>query len=119
MFTCAQAQHLRVTDDALDKQVLTVTIEGAALLTFEMQQELGLNPEQQAKVGLLNTERYRQIQEMEQLYKEDALLRSKAIFGVHLKNDKALEEVLTQEQLLHYLALEGRATLPYVSEGDE
>jgi len=119
MASVSYGQHMRMADAALDKRVLAVSVEGAALATLEMQTELELKAEQLARIEQLNQERYNQIQELDALYKDEPLLRSKALYSLHLKNDKALENMLTSEQLRHYLELEGRANLSYVCEQEE
>lgn len=117
--TFANAQRNKLKDDALDKMVLEVTIEGPAMAALDMQQELELTQEQYEQVVQLNQKRYDQISEAEELYKEDALQRSKSIYTINMEADKALGALLDPRQLRLYLELEGRHQMRYVSDNAE
>jgi len=112
------SQGLHKTDDRLDKQVLAMNLNGPAMSTVEMQRELLLNDEQFAQVTQMNQVRYEQLEKAEIAFAQDPIQCSKMMRDINLENDKALRHVLTQEQLRHFLELEGRQNARFVSEKD-
>ena len=115
----AQAQESKITDDKLDKLVLASNLTGAEMVSFEMKQELKLTEEQYRQVALLNKQRYENLQEIEAAYADNPALRMRKFRDIHLQNDKALTGVLTDQQLKHFLELEGRQNVRYISTNDE
>lgn len=113
------SQGLHVTDDRLDKQVLAINLNGPAMSTVEMQRELLLNDAQYTQVTQMNQARYEQLEKAEISFAQDPIQRSRAMRDINLENDKALRQVLTQEQLHHFLELEGRQNARFVSENDK
>ena len=113
------AQKLKLTDDALDKKVLAVNVEGANLATIEMEKELSLNQVQQQEVEMLNKVLYNQLFSVKEANSEDEYKQAVAIRKIQLENDKALKRVLTEQQLKKYLELEGRQYANQLSELDE
>lgn len=102
----AQAQLQKYTDDALDKHVLAVALNGAEMASLELLTELELTAEQYEQVALLNTERYKKLEEAEQQYKDDALMRSKVFYSINLEADKQLSVLLAPNQLIRFVELE-------------
>ncbi|MEJ8801943.1 hypothetical protein [Pontibacter sp. H249] len=117
--TFANAQRLKLKEGALDKLVLQVSLEGPTLAAVELQKELDLTQEQYYQVMQLNQQRYEQIIKVEEVHKEDALVRSKSIYTINMEADKALSSVLDPRQLRLFLELEGRQDLRLVSEHAE
>ncbi|WP_347159047.1 hypothetical protein [Pontibacter chitinilyticus] len=116
--TLTYAQNLHVTDDSLDKQVLALSMDGPAMATLEMQQELQLTNQQLEQVTRLNQERYAQLQQAERSF-ADPVERAKQVRTIYLDSDKALHQVLTPAQLHQFLELEGRQNIHFVSENDK
>lgn len=111
--TTGFAQRITKADDALDKKVLAMEVEGPALLTLEMTRELNLSEAQQKEVQLLNQQRY------EQLYASELTeldMRMLAVQRVHLNNDKALMKILNPDQVRKFLELEGRQNMLHLTE---
>ena len=113
--TAGFAQRQSKGDDSLDKKVLAMNVAGPELLTMEMVQELQLTVPQQKEVEELNKLRYEQLLQTEQaqIAGRDLVLQK-----VHFKNDKALKDVLSSEQLKRFLELEGRQNAQQLSELD-
>ncbi|GAB3196042.1 hypothetical protein ABID22_001701 [Pontibacter aydingkolensis] len=114
--TFATAQRLKLTDDALDKHVLEVNINGQAMAALELQAELNLTQEQYKLAMQLNQKRYEQIAEAEEVYQADNILRSKAIYSINLEADKSIGAILDPKQLRAFLELEGQRQLRLVSD---
>lgn len=119
LVTGSYAQRLKSADDALDRKVLEVQVEGASLATLEMEKELKLNLEQQRKVELLNKVLYEQLLTAKEKFGNNMLQQASTIRSIQLRNDKALKLILTEEQLKKYLELEGREHSTHLSELDE
>jgi hypothetical protein len=117
--TGASAQRSKGTDDSLDKQVLAVNLTGAELATVEMKQTLQLTPEQEAMVSKVNEERYKNMQEVEKAFAGNPTLLQRKFRNLHLQSDKALNNILTDQQLNLYLELEGRQNTRYISENGD
>ncbi|WP_242928268.1 hypothetical protein [Pontibacter vulgaris] len=117
--TGANAQRAKIADDPLDKQVLAVNMTGAEMATVEMKQTLQLTTEQEAAVSKLNEERYKQILDAENAYAANPTLLQRKFRNIHLQSDKALNNVLTDEQLNLYLELEGRQNTRFISENGD
>lgn len=117
--TSSFAQRLKAADDALDKKVLNVQVEGASLATLEMEKELKLNHAQQQQVELLNKVLYEQLLTAGEKFGDNMLKQARTIRSIQLENDKALKRILTEEQLKKYLELEGRQHATHLSELDE
>lgn len=117
--TVSNAQRMKVTDEPLDKVVLSVNLNGATMANLELQKELKLDEEQFKQVQLLNEKRYQQIQEADLEFKDNAIQRSKAIYSINLEIDKALGLMLQPEQLRVYLELEGRENNRFATEQEE
>ncbi|MFD2512598.1 hypothetical protein ACFSRY_01855 [Pontibacter locisalis] len=117
--TVSNAQRMKVTDEPLDKVVLSVNLNGATMANLELQKELKLDEEQFKQVQLLNEKRYQQIQEADLEFKDNAIQRSKAIYSINLEIDKALSLMLQPEQLRVYLELEGRENNRFATEQEE
>ncbi|WP_242919429.1 hypothetical protein [Pontibacter liquoris] len=113
------AQGLHETDEKLDKQVLALNLDGPAMATVEMQKELLLDQRQAEQVARMNQTRYAQLQQAELTFAKDPIQRAKLMRSINLENDKALKQVLTQQQLHQFLELEGRQNVSYVSENDK
>jgi len=112
------AQKNKASDDALDKKVLAVNIEGASLATLEMERELSLDLGQQQEVQLLNDSLYRQLMLTREKFSHDSQLQAAALRSIHIESDKALKRILTENQLKKYLELEGREHADHLSELD-
>ena len=112
----ANAQRHKGKDDALDKRVLEVSVEGPAMATLDLQQELNLTPQQLEQVVQLNQKRYEQILAAEEQYKEDALLLSKSVYTINVETDKLLGALLDVRQLRLFLEMDGRQQLRFVSD---
>jgi len=119
MQTVTFSQSLHVTDDGIDKQVLAVKLDGPAMSTIEMQKELLLNKAQLAQVTQMNLTRYEQLEIAGISFAQDPIQLSSAMRNINLENDRVLQQVLTQEQLRHFLELEGRQNARFVSENDK
>lgn len=118
--TIASAQLLKLNEDAvLDSKVLEVQLDGPAMAALELQNELNLTKAQYEQVVLLNQMRYKQILAAEEAYREDALLRSKTIYAIHMETDKALGALLDPKQKRLYLELEGLQQMRFVSDNSE
>jgi hypothetical protein len=113
------SQRLKITDDELDKKVLAVALDGPAMATTEMKEELQLDAQQVKEVAHLNQERYQQLMRADALYADNPLTRAKQVRTIHQQNDKALSSVLSEQQLHHFLELEGRQNSGFVSENDD
>lgn len=113
------AQRLTKGDDQLDKKVLAVEVSGPALLTLEMKQELKLTQTQKQNVNQLNEVRYQDLLVAESKAELSATERSKVKRSVHLQHDKALREVLSQQQLNRFLELEGRQNAEHLTDADK
>jgi hypothetical protein len=109
-----QAQRLRDTDDHLDKQVLAVAVTGPQMAIMEMERELKLTKEQLAQVEQLNENRFQLMAEAEATI-EDPLKLQRQYRDIQVKLDKVLANILTESQLKHYLELEGRQNIQFLS----
>lgn len=116
----AQAQRTREADDMLDKQVLLVELTGPQMAMLEMQRELKLTEEQVLQLEKLNEDRYQYMTEAESTYDDPLQLQLK-FREIHVALDKVMASILTEQQLKHYLELEGRQHVLYLSgkEGEE
>jgi hypothetical protein len=114
----AQAQLIKDADDKLDKMVLAFDLTGPEMLSFEMKQELKLSAEQLAQVVILNELRYKHIAEAEAIY-PDPLKRQRKFRDIHLQLDRELSSILDEQQLKHFLELEGRQNVRYLSGTEE
>jgi len=110
------AQQMKLTDDSLDKVLLSVKLDGLAMANLEMKQELQLNAEQYTEVERLNETRFQKMLEAEQQFTHNELLRSKTFRSIAVETDHTLKQVLDEQQMRRYLELEGRFNVPYVSE---
>lgn len=117
--SASYAQRLHVTDDALDIAVLSMEVDGPAMASMEMRQELNLTEEQYTQVAQLNQSRYQQLQQAEVTFAHDPSMRNREFINIHSKNDKELKAVLTPQQLREYQELEGRMHLQMISEKEE
>ena len=113
-----QAQLIRETDERLDKLVLAVEVTGPQLLSLEMKQELKLSPEQYARIELLSEQHYRQLADAE-VNLRDPLLKQRKFRDISLELDKALSSILNEQQLKHFLELEDRQNVSYLSGAEE
>jgi hypothetical protein len=113
-----QAQLIRETDERLDKLVLAVEVTGPQMLSLEMKQELKLSPEQYARIEVLNEQHYRQLADAE-MNLTDPILKQRKYRDISLELDKALSSILNEQQLKHFLELEGRQNVSYLSGADE
>jgi hypothetical protein len=109
-----QAQRLRDTDDHLDKQVLAVAVTGPQMALMEMERELKLTKEQLAQVEQLNENRFQLMMEAEAAT-EDPMKLQRQYRDIQVKLDKVLANILTESQLKHYLELEGRQNIQFLS----
>ncbi|TXK46399.1 hypothetical protein FVR03_10975 [Pontibacter qinzhouensis] len=112
-------QQLKVTDDRLDKAVLSVTLEGYQMASIEMKQELNLTQEQYAKVEQLNKERYQQLKEAQLVQAEKPEEVQKTVSKINSSVDNALTVILSEDQLQNYLELEGRKKNLYMTDAIE
>lgn len=119
MGTASYAQRSSSADDALDLVVLSMELDGPAMASMEMKQELGLTEEQYHTVDRLNKSRYQQLQQVEANFTHDALARSREFRSVQRQNDENLRSVLTAQQLLKYQKLEGRLDAHLITEHEE
>ncbi|WP_299821570.1 hypothetical protein [uncultured Pontibacter sp.] len=117
--TVASAQLHRGADDALDKHVLAITVEGPALAAMDLQRELNLSQEQYEQVMELNRKRFEQVYEAEQAYSNDAQLLSKTIYTINLETNKALSTMLDPMQQRLYMELEGNQQVQFISDNGE
>ena len=117
-FTGSFAQRIKNSDDALDKKVLAVDVEGARMATLEMQKELSLDEQQQQEVELLNEALHQQLLTVKEKFSNDYQKQASTIRTLHLENDKALMRILSEQQLRKYLELEGRQHAYHISELD-
>ena len=112
------AQAMKVTDDRLDKEVLAVEMNGPTMANLEMTQELNLSEEQLNKVKLVNEQRFAQLLEAERTYAGNDALRSSSKRAIHVQYDQKLKDVLNEQQMRHFLELEGRFHMMYISENE-
>ncbi|GAB3533235.1 hypothetical protein GCM10027443_18400 [Pontibacter brevis] len=112
------AQSVRITDDGLDKVVLATNLDGLAMANLEMKQELNLTEEQFSKVERVNEQRFLQMLEAEQVYTDNEVLRSNSLRRIHVVCDQILKEVLDEQQMRHFLELEGRFHMQLISENE-
>lgn len=98
--------------------VLAVELTGPEMLTLEMKQELKLSEAQFAEIELLNEQHYQHMSEVEAAFL-DPLERQKKYREMSLQLDKALTTILSEQQLKHFLELEGRQFVRYLSEAEE
>jgi hypothetical protein len=117
--TVAHAQNLRETDDALDKVVLAMNLDGLAMANLEMKQELRLTEEQYTQIERVNEQRFLKMLEAEQQYAGNEILRSKTFRMINAESDQTLKEVLDAQQMKHFLEMEGRFNVQFVSENEE
>lgn len=117
--SASYAQRLHPTDDALDVVVLSMELDGPAMASMEMKQELNLTEEQYNEVAQLNNARYIQLQQAEASFSNDPLSRSREFRSIQLKNDQNLRSVLTPKQLREYQRLENRLDAQLITEIDE
>ena len=117
--SASYAQGLSVTDDKLDMAVLSVELDGAAMASLEMKQELQLTEEQYTQVEYLNALRYQQLQLAEETLADNPSGRTKEFRSIHLKNDRELQTVLNDQQMRQYQMMEGRFAMRFVSENEE
>ncbi|WP_139217744.1 hypothetical protein [Pontibacter chinhatensis] len=119
MGTAGYAQRLGSADDGLDIVVLSMELDGPAMASMEMKQELSLTEEQYLMVDKLNKSRYQQLQQVEASFAHDALSRAREFRSVQRQNDENLRSVLTAQQLLKYQKLEGRLDAHLITEHEE
>ncbi|WP_266205223.1 hypothetical protein [Pontibacter kalidii] len=117
--SASYAQRLHTTDDGLDLVVLSMELDGAAMASMEMKQELSLTEEQFDQVAQLNNSRYQQLQQAEASFSNDPLSRSREFRNIQLKNDLSLKSMLTPKQLRDYQRLEGRLDMQLITENEE
>ncbi|OKL39569.1 hypothetical protein [Pontibacter flavimaris] len=117
--SASYAQGLHPTDEGLDLVVLSMELDGAAMASMEMKQELSLTEEQFDQVAQLNNSRYQQLQQAESSFTNDSFSRSKEFRSIQLENDRNLKSVLTPRQLREYQRLEGRLNLQLLTENEE
>lgn len=113
-----QAQFLKKTEDKLNDMVLAVELTGPQMLSLEMKQELNLTEEQLAQIELLNEQHYRHMEEVEAAM-VDPLQRQRKYRDINLQLDKALTGILNEQQLKHFLELEGRQYVRYLSGAED
>lgn len=114
----AQAQFMKEGDEKLDKMVLAFNLTGPEMLSYEMKQELKLSAEQLAQVEALNEKRYKVMAEAEAAYPEP-IKRQRKFRDINLQHDKELSGILDEHQLKHFLELEGRQNVRYLSGNEE
>jgi hypothetical protein len=114
----AQSQRLTEVDDHLDKRVLAMELNGSQMAVLELQRELNLSQEQLMQVELLNEERFQRMTEAE-LNAADPIERQRVFREIHVKLDKVMAGILTEGQLKHYLELEGRQHINFLSGKDD
>lgn len=114
----AQAQMMRDAEEKLDKMVLAFNLTGPEMVSYEMKQELKLSAEQLAQVVVLNEQRYRHMAEAEAIY-PDPMKRQRKFRDINLQLDKELSSILDEQQLKHFLELEGRQNVRYLSGTEE
>ena len=119
MGTAGYAQRLGSADDGLDIVVLSMELDGPAMASMEMKQELSLTEEQYLKVDKLNKSRYQQLQQVETNFSHDALSRAREFRSVQRQNDENLRSVLTAQQLLKFQKLEGRLDAQLITEHED
>ncbi|WP_276499720.1 hypothetical protein [Pontibacter litorisediminis] len=117
--TASYAQRSNTSDDALDLVVLSMELDGPAMASVEMRQELSLSEEQYVEVARLNKGRYQQLQQAEASFSNDPLSRSREFRSIQLKNDQNLRSVLTSKQMRTYQKLEGRLDTQLITENEE
>ncbi|WP_299761862.1 hypothetical protein [uncultured Pontibacter sp.] len=115
----SQAQGLGATDDGLDLVVLSMDLDGPAMASMEMKQELSLTEEQLRQVAQLNMSRYQQLQRAEANFTNDLLSRSREFRNIQFDNDQNLKGILSPQQLRSYQKLEGRLDLHLITENEE
>lgn len=115
----SQAQGLGATDDGLDLVVLSMDLDGPAMASMEMKQELSLTEEQFKQVAQLNMSRYQQLQRAEANFTNDLLSRSREFRNIQFDNDQNLKGILSPQQLRSYQKLEGRLDLHLITENEE
>ncbi len=113
------AQQLSVTDDGLDKVVLSVAMEGPAMANLEMKNELKLDAAQYTQVKQINVRRYQKMEALEQQCAENKLLRAQSLRNIIEESDQTLRAVLDEHQMQRYLDLEGRFNMQLMSENGE
>ncbi len=119
LHAAAYAQRLDKTDERLDRQVLAFNLSGSDMSTVEMQKELRLNEEQFMLVAQMNHIRYQQLELAGASGSLNPVEHAEKMRNIHLENDKVLRQVLSQEQLRHFLELEGRQNVLFVTENDK
>ncbi|WP_187262322.1 hypothetical protein [Pontibacter beigongshangensis] len=107
-------QQLKVTDDRLDKAVLSVNLEGYEMASIEMKQELNLTQEQYAQVEQLNKERYQQLIQAQMVERPEEV--QKIYYRIKTSTDNALAGILSEDQLQNYLELEGQQQKSYMTD---
>lgn len=110
------SQGMSVTDDELDLAVLSMEMDGAEMASFELKQELQLSEEQYAQVKAHYTACYTSMEQAEQQYTNQPLLRLQQIRKIKLNNDTQLRAMLNDEQLQKLYEWQGSFSQPYVSE---
>lgn len=116
--TLSYAQGLSVTDDGLDKVVLALQLDGLAMANLEMKQELNLTEDQYSQVERINEQRFHKMSEAEGEYRSNEILLSNSIRKIHVLCDQTLRQVLDDQQMSHFLEMEGRFHMQLVTENE-
>ncbi|GAB3815567.1 hypothetical protein GCM10028895_09830 [Pontibacter rugosus] len=114
--SASYAQRLSLNEDELDLVVLSMNLDGPAMASLEMKQELNLTDAQFAQVQKLNAERFAQLENAEASNLNSYGAKNKKFRTINLQNDRGLETVLTEQQLKQYRELEGRFNMQFLSE---
>ena len=114
--SASYAQRLSLNEDELDLAVLSMNLDGPAMASLEMKQELNLTDAQFAQVQKLNAERFAQLENAETSNLNSYGAKNKKFRTINLQNDRGLETVLTEQQLKQYRELEGRFNMQFLSE---
>ncbi|PRY11926.1 hypothetical protein CLV24_10951 [Pontibacter ummariensis] len=114
--TAGHAQHLKVADDGLDRQVLAVSLDGPAMATLEMSRELNLTEQQYAEVERINQQRYQKLAEAENTYATDPILQSRAYRMLAFESSELLKHILSERQMQHLNQLKGNANAQLTEE---
>ena len=104
----------------MDKQVLSVELTGPQMVMLEMKRELKLTETQILQLEKLNEDRFQYMSEAESSYDDPLQLQLK-FREIHISLDNLMANILTEQQMKHYLELEGRQHVRYLSgkEGEE
>lgn len=117
--SASYAQRSNSSDDALDLVVLSMELDGPAMASVEMKQELNLTEKQFNEVTKLNQSRYQELQQSETSFSKNPVSRSNEFRNIQLKNDENLKGVLSAKQLREYQKLEGRLDSQLITEHGE